>query len=199
MSDPTEIEFKFAADHITFNEFSRFFVNNDSSKEFKDYQGLDDYYDSPDGSVIRHRWNKQNTVNEVTVKMRRTHSSIVNRIEQNIDLIPDCKQKDFEKFLELISFKKVFSLYKKAVIVWIDYKEVEFTVSLYNVKDIKKQKSSRTFFEIEVESSNNLSDVKAENILYEFTETLKDQFKLKQPLNLSLYEIYSNKMYKVKQ
>ena len=195
MPNTCEIEFKFKGDHIDFDDFVRFFTNQETTHRIDRFSGYDDYFRNSSNVVIRHRWNSEKNISELAIKLRKSSTSITNRVEQEISLDRHLTSPDALKdFLDLMDFKQNLSLYKDATIAWLNYGDKEFTVSLYTVKDVNSKKK-KTFFEVEIEKGHNLSELEAEILLKEFTSTIKSHFKLTRPLGLSLYEIFSGTKY----
>lgn len=195
MPNTSEIELKFKGDHIDFADFTKFFTNRETTHRLEKFSGFDDYYRNSSNVVIRHRWNSDKNISELAIKLRKSHDSITNRIEQEISLDRHLTSPDsLNDFLGLMDFKQNLSLFKNATIAWLNYGDKEFTVSLYSVKDIKT-KQKKTFFEVEIEKGHNLSEIEAEALLKEFTSTIKSHFKLTRPLGLSLYEIFTDTKY----
>jgi hypothetical protein len=194
-----EIEYKFDAGHISWEEFEEFVKNGffDTFHIIKKqiFNGFDDYWELQD-SVIRHRhWGQ---VNQLTVKLRKNKKSILNRIEQDLNFSKKTSSKDVSEFLRFAGYNKTVSIKKKSVVLWLENEAgLHFTMVLYEVKCLNKEIKNKRFLEIEVEKSNYIDEVQAEEELFILKGLISKKFNLSNPMNKSLYEIYSGKVYKV--
>lgn len=201
-----EIESKFDATHITWEEFESFI--NEALPYFavqkkplllkhkQVFYGCDDYYTLAH-SVVRHRWG--GSTNQLTVKLRKSKKSILNRVETDLNMSRKTSVNTVSEFLKNSGYSKAFCLKKKAVILWLEDKEgISYTIALYEVFPVNKPKDKKRFLEIEVEKTNDISEDKAMTCLAGVSTTFTKSFKLKKPLQKSLYEIFSKKQYRVR-
>lgn len=194
-----EIEYKFKADHISWEEFEKF-INKNRIGTFKIinkqlFTGFDDYY-KLGLSVVRHRFGGAS--NQLTVKLRKSKKSILNRIEQDLNFSKKTSVKDVGNFLIFSGYKLKFSLKKRAIVLWLENEaKVHFTMVLYEVFALNNPNKKRRFLEIEVEKSNDLTQDVAELELGILKHLLSKKMNFKKPLNKSLYEIFSGKSYRI--
>lgn len=194
-----EIEIKLDATGVDIEAFKQF-VFKKCPDRFIAVLGPDTYYENG-ASVARHRKSKRaEGGHELTVKRRKSERSTRDREE--IDLFFDVtrtKQKDVEAWLIATGFKPVFTLTKHAHIFNIPYGGFSVSVVIYDVCEGKfDPDKTRRFIEVEVEKGGEISVDSAKRLLGAWVAELKEAFPVladRQPLNDSLYEIYSGKKY----
>jgi hypothetical protein len=194
-----EIEYKFDASHISWDEFDEFikkgFLGTFHIIKKQVFNGFDDYWELNE-SVIRHRhWGQ---VNQLTVKLRKNKKSILNRIEQDLNFSKKTSSKDISEFLRFAGYDKSVSIKKKSVVLWLENEAgLHFTMVLYEVKSLNKEVPDKRFLEIEIEKHNNINEINAETELAILNALISKKFLLSKPMNKSLYEIYSGKTYRI--
>jgi hypothetical protein len=192
-----EIECKFKADHISWEDFEKLISKgkigtfNITDKQL--FNGFDDYYGLGE-SVIRHRYGGAS--NQLTVKLRKSKTSILNRIEQDLNFSKETTKKDVSNFLIYSGYRLNFSLKKHAIVLWLENKDnIHFTIVLYEVFALHNPTKKMRFLEIEVEKTNNLTQRAAELELGVLKRLVKKTVGVKKAMNKSLYEIFSGKSY----
>ena len=194
MNEFSELEVKLAADKVDPNKFKNF-IQGMEVERFLRVTGPDSYHER-DGDVVRYRYDPKEKRSEITVKKRRTENSIRDRLEINLLLDPKMQPKDVDAFLENIGFKKCFTVVKEANIYWVKLTpNLTASFVLYTTWLDDKPKETKSFIEIECESESNVTTETAKRHLRTWTLALQDRFNLGEPLNESLYEIYSGKRY----
>lgn len=200
MSDRyVELELKFSADHVNEAAFLGWAVAQ--NPERYDASSCPDlYYVNGTGDTVRHRWSSK--AGELTVKQRLGRKSIVNRVEVDLKFHESMEINDVTQFLLTSGFKRLFTLYKTKVhVFWYQTDNATVTLSLYGVKLLNDRTGkcgpARQFLEVEAEKGSKLSDAAARILLEKWHDTLKTTFNLGTPLNESLFEIYSDRTYKL--
>lgn len=194
-----EIEIKLDGTGVDIEEFKQF-VFKKHPNSFLCILGPDTYYENGT-HVVRHRKSKRaEGGHELTVKRRKSERSTRDREE--IDLFFDVnrtKQKDVEAFLAATGFTPVFTLTKQAHIFHVPYVGFSVSAVIYDVCiDQFDPDKTRRFIEVEVEKGGEISVDSAKRLLGSWVAELKVAFPAladRQPLNDSLYEIFSGKKY----
>lgn len=198
-----EIEIKLDATGVDVEEFKQFVFKKNVSN-FLCVLGPDTYYENENGDrVVRHRKSKRaDGGHELTVKRRKSERSTRDREE--IDLFFDLnrtKQRDVEAWLAATGFKPVFTLTKQAHIFHVPYVGFAVSAVIYDVcEGAFDPDKARRFIEVEVEKGGEISVDSAKRLLGAWLAELKVAFPVladRQPLNDSLYEIFSGKKYLV--
>lgn len=188
-----EIEVKFQADHVDVRDFKRYF-NDDLEASVKHVIGPDTYW-SKDEDVVRHRIDSERG-SEITVKRRKSLSSTKDREEIDLPFGPNSKvtPDDIDAWLRALHFTELFSLTKEAWIVTTKLTpNVNGCFVIYEVWLSETPNQKRRFIEIEIEKGSNITVETAKRHLNTWAQKLQSQFKLQDPLNQSLYEIYSGR------
>ncbi len=188
-----EMEFKWAADNIDVRKFNQWAINEDPTL-YRNIVSPDHYWTQGD-SVVRYR-PQQGNAGALTVKCRKSKDSITDRLEVDLNLAGSVTARDVEVFLKATGWKHCFTLHKDAHIYWYKFPGHSTTLALYDVQ-AEGPCLVRRFLEIEVEKTSAVSADTAYAILDGWRFKLKGRFKLREPLNDSLYEIYSGKKYKI--
>jgi hypothetical protein len=98
--------------------------------------------------------------------------------------------------LSATGFIKVFTLWKKAHIFWVQLTpRLEATFVIYDVQIEGDPSSCKRFIEIEAEKGSAVTPETAKRHVNACVADLRSTFKLAEALNDSLYEIYSGKRY----
>lgn len=196
----SELELKFAADHVVPKDFLRWCIEHNPSR----YQAeaVPDIYYAQGPSVIRHRW-LPGGAGELTVKQRKSRTSISNRVEIDLRFADGFTVNDVTAFLQHTGWKKEFTLFKDEVhMFWFDLSGGgQVNVSLYTVERLNERSGkcvdTKTFLEIEVEKGSKYTVNSSLAILDDWRVKVQKAFNLKDPMTLSLWEIYSGRRYQV--
>lgn len=213
MTNPnhSERELKFDASKVEKNSFIAWCKQQEHIR-YLYVVGPDTYYRQGDHAV-RHRHSETKSdignAGQLTVKRRKSHGSIMDRVEVDLEFADHIEVADVTAFLLASGWKKEFTLLKAAHIFWFERKGIEVTVVVYEVGKVmgefqsksplisNKLVNKRLFLEIETEKSNKLNSTEAKAELNWWHNTIAKSFTIGEPLNSSLYEIYSGKKYKV--
>jgi adenylate cyclase class IV len=198
VSEHDEIEAKLAADNVSVSEFRRWMSAEVGLEQYLHIIGPDHYYESGP-NVVRHREDRKDGRHELTVKRRKSGGSTRDRLEIDLHFGKKTKVDDVAAFLKATGFTHVFTLVKEAHIFWVKVTEnITVTYVIYDVwrdaGDGKKLDCKR-FVEIEAEKGSDVTADTAKRHVRSLVRTLQQQFRLGEPLNESLYEIYSGKRY----
>lgn len=198
ISEHDEIEAKMAADNVNVAEFKRWMTAGMELESYLHIIGPDRYYESG-SNVVRHREDRKDGRHELTVKRRKSDGSTRDRLEIDLHFGKKTKPKDVDAFLKATGFTHVFTLVKEAHIFWVRLTDnITVTYVIYDVwregKDGEKLDTKR-FIEVEAEKGSEVTAETAKRHLRTLVKGLQAQFNLAEPLNESLYEIYSGKRY----
>jgi hypothetical protein len=194
----SEIEYKWAADHLTPDRFMKWAIDFHPFKY--ESSSCPDIYYVNGNNTIRHRWSGGGA-GEITVKQRKSAKSITDRVEVDLTFGDQVSIKDVTTFLTTCGWKRLFTLYKEHVnLFWFEDGGATVTVALYAVKKFndktRKCDKPKQFLEVEVEKGSKVSDAAARVLLEKWRDNLEVAFNLgATPLNRSLFEIYSGKTY----
>lgn len=202
-----ELELKWDIWNITMADFKAWMqlaypvYQNDSF--YHHVEGRDDYYRN-EGNVVRHRYGAIGA-GELTVKVRTSHTSIVDRMEVDLHLDGDEPQA-VKNFLKLIGYKLDVSLFKTADIWNLPAENVigapRVIIASYDIFRLTEGGQSalsepRRFLEVEVEKSPSITVGEAHQILHQWDSNLRSKWTLGEPLKESMYEIYTPNRYRV--
>lgn len=201
ISEHNEIEAKMAADGVANDAFWQWMVQKRFWKS-EIVAGPDTYYERDD-SVVRHRSDRRDGSHELTVKRRKSTKSTRDREEIDLHFAKRTQGKDVDAFLKATGYTPVFTLVKIAHIFWVEDDDVPLTVVIYDVwqqppgkPPLKRPPAdAKRFIEVEVEKGSTIAKFYAKTVLDKWVKELRQQFGLSEPLNDSLYEIYSGKRY----
>lgn len=207
IDEHTEIEAKLAADEVLVAEFKRWAFGH-MPVGYERISGPDAYYECGD-AVVRHRQDRRDGRHELTVKRRKSAKSTRDREEIDLHFGKKTKPEDVDAFLRAISFKHAFTLVKDAHIFWLTSDGVPLTLVIYEVgrqlndlavemkggELVAKLVDVRHFIEVEAEKGYPGSKARAKQVVENWVSMLRSTFGLGEPLNESLYEIYSGKRY----
>lgn len=198
ISEHDEIEAKLAADDVNISEFKQWMGRDPGLERYLHIVGPDRYYESGP-NVVRHREDRQDGRHELTVKRRKSDGSTRDRLEIDLHFGKKTKVADVDAFLKATGFLHVFTLVKEAHIYWVKLTDnISATYVIYDVwregPDGKKLDVKR-FIEVEAEKGSDVTSETAKRHLRVLVKGLQAQFNLAEPLNDSLYEIYSGKRY----
>jgi len=189
MDKNVEMEYKFAADGIDLAKF------DDALQlllpdEVVSPKVRDVYFQAVDGVSVRHRI-VDGKYQELTTKKRRNSYSLQCRTEINVKLDLGTDPADMIRLMGMMGYEHQLTLDKPTCAVYTfmnDLGEVE--VALYTVSMVgDSNKPFRTFVEVEVKGEMSEND--AADVLNEWKAFLQEAFKLGEPMNTSLYEMYA--------
>lgn len=197
VSNTTEIEAKLAADHVTFEAFEAFIEKTFEVEDKIEVLGPDDYYTNGK-QVLRHRKDRSDGSHELTIKQRKSETSTRDRLE--IDLKFKTKatsEAEVAEFIDALGYTKVFTVIKNAIIYDIQAtSRLAISLVIYDCWIVgKKAKSLKRFIEIEASKGSDVTHETAKRHVREWCNELRYKFELGEPLNQSLWEIYSGKPY----
>jgi hypothetical protein len=193
ITDCDELELKFDASKISIEDFKEFCygLNPDSSKTVS---GPDSYWTIGD-AIWRHRADSR----ELTQKRRKSGVSSQDRLEMDLIYDSSMSPQFIDNFLALSGFKLEFALTKTAYISYVYKSGHKFSIVVYDVNKVGengKLVEPRRFIEIEIDKKAAVTADRAKVLLREWKQELQKAFKeLGEPLNESLWEIYSGKLY----
>lgn len=189
-----EIEAKLAADNVEPQDFLRWMYQQPHIELYKHIISPDEYYECG-SSVVRLRGATTDRF-ELTVKKRKSDGSTRDRLEIDLHFAPGTTPDDVRAFLEATGYKKAFTITKEAHIFWVKLTEaVEASFVIYDVWQNKNRLDYRRFIEVEIEKGSDITPDTAKRHIRSIVKTMQQEFKLGEPLNESLYEIYSGKKY----
>lgn len=191
MDRHSELELKFSAEEVEVDKFRTWCIGlNPVGYKTRAYP--DHYYRNRD-AVVRHR--RLPGPGELTVKQRKSSRSIVDRLEINLGFAEATTHDDVTEFLHATGWVAEFILQKHfSHVFWFKHGEAEIAVSLYEVKRADTGETRR-FLEVEVERSSDVTEEKARQLLSLWGGCAANEFELDEPMNDSLYEIYSGRRY----
>lgn len=198
ISEHVEIEAKLEATHVSLSEFKDFVLSAYTIESYKHILGPDDYYESGD-HVVRHRRDRVDH-HELTVKRRKSESSTRDRLEVDLHFAKETKPEDVAAFLGATGFKKTMTVVKSADIFWIRLTpSLNTTLVIYDVwlEDAGGlvPGSQKRFIEVEAEKGSNCTHETAKRHIRSQVKLLQERFRLGEPLNESLWELYSGRRY----
>jgi len=185
----SELEIKVDASKVDLDEFLAW---------CKDKSPIDQIHvASPDDmwrhkkNVIRHRYSPTEEKQELTVKKRKSDTSIMDRVEIDLFFSQETTVDDVKAFLKASGWKKVFTLMKEAYIFF--YPEV--SVVWYSAYKKGKPKKKRYFLEVEISKDSKLTKTQSMLLLEAWRVDIASKFKIGKPLNSSLFELFSKTKY----
>jgi adenylate cyclase class IV len=185
----SELEVKYDAGHVEFSDFQRW-MQQEGFGPPRCVRGYDHYYRQGD-NVIRFREPLDNLTYELTCKVRKSATSTQDRHEIDIHLDTKSTPDDVKRFLALAGFKHEKTIHKWAEIYHAGYVvQPDIIFALYQIDGTRK------YLEVEVEKSDKVSIVDATAILVKWNSRITERWDVKR-IELSLYEIYTGKLYKV--
>lgn len=198
MNKHSELELKWNADHISARDFAVWMMRSFAVQRAEVFDGTDFYF-RRDSSVLRYRVDHDTGMHELTTKQRKSADSIRDRVEVNIPLGKNVAQADVWALVGALGFESEIALRKNSHVFHVPCGAFMVVVALYDVTVVGKEHLPRhTFLEVEVEA-NLLPQSAAEQTLDSFAAALTEEFGLATPLNESLYEMYTDKLYMIVQ
>jgi adenylate cyclase class IV len=198
ISEHIEIEAKLAADKVSLDDFKKF-VMKLNFEQYITVTGPDSYYERGD-EVVRHRMDQKDGRHELTVKKRYSDGSTRNRLEIDLHFPATGKTKteDVDAFLKATGYTKAFTLVKEAHIFWVKLSpSITSTLVVYSVWNEKTPDQKRRYVEAEIEKGSDVTVETAKRQLSTLVKNMQQELGLKEPLNESLWEIFSTKRYQL--
>jgi hypothetical protein len=119
------------------------------------------------------------------------------RVEIDLKFAPSVTHDDVTAFVLATGWEEVLVLHKHfSETYWFKHGGAEISVSLYEVEDIKTKRVKR-MLEVEVEKGSAVTEEEALNLLTIWCDILAEDMELGEPLQDSLYEIFSGKKYEM--
>lgn len=213
LSKHEEIERKLAADDVDRLSFCQFVWSRAPAVERFLHVAGPDYYHKNADRVVRHRVGKLNDRHELTIKLRTSESSTLSRREINLGFDRDTAPFDVQAFLDTAGFKRAMTIVKDADIFWVRPSDkITLTVVIYDAWRQEEERvtptngtpytravrvGQRRFIEVEAEAGSEVTVETAKRHVADWVKALREQFGLGEPLNESLWEIYSGERYDV--
>lgn len=203
----SEVESKFRAPDISPADLLAYIALETNPGEirlerYKQVNGQDVYYTNGD-DVVRHRFDGKRRTSTLTVKKRKSADSIADRQEVDLPIKEDVPSGDVEAFLKLSGWKPLFAIDKMSYIAHLSCpkpesftKRYEVCIALYDVMNLNEHEAEagwERFLEIEVEKDNDCTHEEALAYLKVWSDKLRADFELAEPLNQSLLELYRPK------
>ncbi len=191
MDKHSEMEVKFRADGVTVEDVNAIFDMVDVSS-YKKVGGYDRYYTQGD-NIVRHRCDGLKKTSILTVKSRKQAESITDRHEIDMPIGLNVPEEDVTAFLAMTGWKLDFEIYKMSYIWHLHSENYSVCIALYDVWPEKAVLGQR-YLEVEIEKDSVCTDEQGLEYLAEWQEVFQFSLDLDNPLNKSLYELYSPKM-----
>jgi len=137
-----EIEFKYDASDIEMSKFMELMTPLTIRKKMM-VSSYDDYFTDDHGNFIRYRHHDDR--GELTIKRKTTEKNNNERIEVNVPTAGD-NLNTITAFVDLLSYKHNFGIYKTCKIFWVDK-----VVFVYYVVYDKELRELRRFIEVEAD------------------------------------------------
>lgn len=188
INNTNEIEVKFAAPDVEPKAFCKWAMQFDPQR-YERTKGTDVYYQRED-KILRHRYQHTNSLQELTVKQRKSIYSTVDRIEIDLHLDRNSPE-EVTQFLKLTGWSPIFTLHKDNHVFWINCaKDYTLVAAMYDVK-LSTSNEYRKYIELEVAKGSKIGPPQAKFELKEWSKGLTSYLKIRnEPLNKSLYEIF---------
>ena len=194
ISEHNEIEAKMAAEGVAFDVFKRYIMETYEVERYEVVAGTPDVYYESGANVVRHRINPGR--HELTVKRRTSTGSTRDRLEVDLHFGKKTNPEDVGAFLRAVSFEEAFTICKEAHIFWARLSpQLQATFVIYDVWRAEEPGKRRRFIEVEAEKGSPCTPETAKRHVRRCVSNLQGRFKLAEPLNDSLYELYSGKRY----
>lgn len=202
LSEHEEIEAKLEADSVNREVFEAWIWNRYKVTKLLRGGGPDTYYENAAGAVVRHRIAGDGSHHELTVKKRRSGISTRSRVEVDLHFGKKTQPDSVEAFLEATGYERKLQLMQDATVLWIQEVGVRgavpLAVSIYDVWRVTAPvKSRRRFVEVEAEKGSDVLRSTALIAVEDVVKVLREEFGLAEPLNVSLWELYSGSKYQL--
>jgi adenylate cyclase class IV len=155
----------------------------------------DDYYECGE-AVVRHRGVEGS--HELTVKRRKSQTSTRDREEIDLHFSDRTAHDSVGAFLRATGYKLAFRLLKDTYIFWVKpTPNITLCYAIYDVHVEGEPGRPRRFIEVEAEKGSKVTPETGKRYVREAVAEMQKVFKgyLDEPLNDSLYEIFSGKRY----
>lgn len=193
-SKHSELERKFGADHVSPIQF-HLWCEKHHPVGHKDTKYPDVYY-RRGTSVIRHRKLPKNG-GELTVKQRKNATDSTDRLEIDLKFAEGITHEDVAAFVKATGWEEVLELDKHfSEVYWFAHLGAEVAVSLYKVED-KATGETRQMLEVEIEKGAPVTQEEALRLLGIWCGVIAEDLGLAEPLNDSLYEIFTGQRYEM--
>lgn len=210
MDKYSEVEVKFAADHVTPEHMQGFVDEQPLEYNVDNYRyalGTDVFYRLGTGAlrfrkdsvrVLRHmnadgtaRLDQSHVTSCLTVKQRKSDDHIIDRREVDLWVGPQ-DEADVTAMVDLLGGNKLFSI-KKEYHVWMLRKGgFHVCLALYDVS-YPDGKDKRRFLEVEIEKDSKCSGFDGGIELRKWELAVKAAMAVGEPINQSLFEMYGSK------
>lgn len=191
-----EIEAKLSADEIDLAAFQEWMQSLPHLERFEHVEGRpDDYYECG-SAVVRHRG--IDGEHELTVKRRKSDTSTRDREEIDLTFSDEIRHESVGAFLRATGYKLAFRLLKDVYIWWVQpTTNITLVYAIYDVwSDDEGPEKAQRFIEVEAEKGSNVQPETAKRYVRQAVAELQRVFGgLGEPLNQSLYELFSGKTY----
>lgn len=202
----SEIEAKLSAEGVEPHQLLAFASEIKTNPVLKPYgygisgaiivSGYDVYYGQGE-SVLRVRCDGENGGASIclTTKTRKSQKSLLDRNEVDIWLRKGTEPEDIETFLERTGWQELFTIQKQ---YWVFHlrsssgPENIICLALYDTYQDDPNTAKR-FLEVEVERDSPCTSAQGRAILKKWISSVRARFGLAEPLNKSLFELYSPK------
>lgn len=194
MDQHSEVEAKFDAAHLTPGAIHKALDDDGTAEKVRSYKrvgGWDRYYEQG-GRFLRHRCDGMRKTSVLTVKERKSSSSIQDRHEVDMPIAEQVPADDVTAFLTMTGWKLHFEISKMSYIWHFQASDYVACIALYDVWQGHKA-TARRFLEIEIEKDSNCTHAAAKTILEGWITWARQALRLDVPLNESLFEIYAPK------
>lgn len=191
-----ELEVKIDAESVPVKDFRDWCAGKGPSR-YVHLISPDTYYEQGK-NVLRHRHGGK-SAGELTVKRRTSKSSTRKRQEIDLRFDQETTQDDVKRFLEATGWDPAFTVVKDCHIFWFLDQKPGVEVVLYDVRCIfpnGKETAPRRFVEIEIHKADS-NHPKALTTLKDWEAEARAKFTMGETQDLSLYEIYSGKQYRM--
>jgi len=194
-----EIEAKLEANPVDPADFIKWVFSKPITGAIKSYKfvtGPDHYFENEAGYVVRHRDAQTEGLSELTTKRRKSDTTTRDRLEVDLQCVAGTNPNDVHAFFNALGFKAAFTLVKEAYIIYANITpNLEMSFVIYDVWRDDAPDTRRRFIEIEASKGSTVTPETAKRHVNYQVKELREKFGLNEPLNDSLYELYSGKKY----
>jgi hypothetical protein len=203
--EQSEVEAKFRAPHLQIPEVWQFIADNCGRfqiERFKEVAGDDCYY-RQGSRVLRHRYDGQRRVSILTVKERKSETSIADRHEIDLPIREDQSPETVRDFLLMTGWERLFAISKNSFIWHLRPRYGAGAtgplacLAVYDVLDQSLPEHEAgwdRYVEIEIEKDAGITHQTALTELGLWVQELRVFLNLGEPINQSLQEIYAPKL-----
>lgn len=191
----SEIESKFAADKVSWEDFAAWAGKLNPVHEQR-VGGVDTFY-RQGKNVLRHRVGALDDLHELTTKILTSKKSSTLREEPEVHL--NSSPEDVEYLLESVGWKKELAIDKMSLMFDVIDNGVKIEFCIYDARGIAGKalkKPEQRFIEVEVEKNADIPVEEALQIVHKWENRLRAQFGLAKPMNGSLYDAFGGKGYR---